>query len=299
MSQSLLLDLLVLTCILSWGLRGIVDKRALERLPYNSLLLAVYSFYLPSAVVVYLILSATQPHWSLSVDVVAWTGLSAAAQFAAIVLYLIAMSRLEASFVIGLTAAYPLIMQVLAVPALGESLLGARLIGAVLIGIGIISIAGSQDWEENKLPGGQRTVALCCVVLCTVLWGVIGIFDKKAVGGSSPLVAYYAKCVCNVVLVSLAFGWFALRKSMPLARGKALWKFSALSALLMTLGNLAYVQALSLASASYVIVITGCYPVVMYMCALWILKERLNLVRISGVCTIVLGAIVTQLTRSL
>jgi drug/metabolite transporter (DMT)-like permease len=298
MSQSFLLDLMVLACIFCWGLRGVVDKRALELVPYSALLLAEYGVYLPSAAGAYFMLNAG-PHWFLSNEVLMWSAAGALAQFAAVLFYLVAMSGLEASFVIGLTAAYPLIMQVLAVPTLGESLLGARLIGTVLIGIGIVSIAGSQDWKKTPLSGRKRMIALACVFLCTVLWGVIGILDKKAVAGSSPMIAFYAKSVCNVFLLGAAIAWYAARRALPSFTSKALWQFSSISAVLMVIGNLAYVQALAMAPASYVIVITGCYPVVMYLAALWILKERVNVVRISGVCTIVIGAIVTELTRSM
>ena len=296
MPQTWLLDILVLACIFCFGVRGVVDKRALEKVPYKALLMAVYSVYLPSAVVCWCLLSRS-PAQAIGPDVILWSACSAIGQFAAVLFYLLAMSWLEASFVIGITAAYPLVMQVLAVPTLGESILGPRLIGAILMGIGIFSISRSNGAATGTVAGAKRSIALACVCLCTLLWGVIGIFDKKAVCGSSPLAVYYIKCVCNVVLALMSVAWLYFRHELPRFKSAVLWRYSGISASLMTIGNVAYVQALALAPASYVIVVTGCYPVVMYIGALWILKERLSMARLSGVCTIVLGAILTQLTR--
>ncbi|HEY9789065.1 MAG TPA: EamA family transporter [Candidatus Obscuribacterales bacterium] len=296
MTESSVLNLLVLSCILAWGVVGIVDKLALEQVSYKAFVLAVYAFSLPTAGVVGLVAFATQPRSALSPEVIFWSACAAAAQFFSLLLYLKAMSRLEASFVIGITAAYPMITQLIAASALGESLWGTRLAGAALIGVGITAIAVSQ---KSNLTGNGNIRVIGCVVLCTLLWSVVGIFDKKAVACSSALGAYYAKCLCNLVLLAMALAWLYYKRALPSFASLKLWQFASLSALLMTIGNLAYIEALALAPASYVIVITGCYPVVMYACALVFLKERLNVKRLSGVCVIVLGAVLTQLTQSL
>jgi drug/metabolite transporter (DMT)-like permease len=55
---------------------------------------------------------------------------------------------------------------------------------------------------------------------------------------------------------------------------------------------------MTLTTASYVIVITGCYPLIMYIFALMFLKEKLNLIRLAGVILVVAGGGIVQLTQS-
>jgi len=57
--------------------------------------------------------------------------------------------------------------------------------------------------------------------------------------------------------------------------------------------------AMSAAPATYVIAICGCYPLVMYVLAVVMLKERVNWVRVIGIALIVCGGIVIQLTQAL
>jgi uncharacterized membrane protein len=77
-----------------------------------------------------------------------------------------------------------------------------------------------------------------------------------------------------------------------------LWTFPILSALCLIIGGLAYLYAMSMSTASYVIVITGCYPLLMYTFAVWLLGEKVNRLRLVGIAVLVIGGIFTQLTQS-
>jgi drug/metabolite transporter (DMT)-like permease len=57
--------------------------------------------------------------------------------------------------------------------------------------------------------------------------------------------------------------------------------------------------AMTMATASYVIVITGCYPLFMYLFAMLFLKEKLDKLRVLGVLLVVLGGLMVQTTQSL
>ncbi len=50
--------------------------------------------------------------------------------------------------------------------------------------------------------------------------------------------------------------------------------------------------------ASYVIAITGCYPMLMYLLALVWLKERFSQARFAGISLVVLGGILVQLSKT-
>lgn len=54
-----------------------------------------------------------------------------------------------------------------------------------------------------------------------------------------------------------------------------------------------------LASLSYVSVITGCYPLFMYLFAIIFLKERVNERRITGMGLVVIGGLMVQFTQKL
>jgi uncharacterized membrane protein len=54
---------------------------------------------------------------------------------------------------------------------------------------------------------------------------------------------------------------------------------------------------MSLSTASYVVVITGCYPLLMYLFALLFLKEKFNAIRFAGVVLVVAGGGLVQLSQ--
>jgi len=60
-----------------------------------------------------------------------------------------------------------------------------------------------------------------------------------------------------------------------------------------------YLFAMTMASVSYVIVITGCYPLFMYLFAVIFLKERLSKMRIGGMALVIIGGLLVQNTQSL
>jgi uncharacterized membrane protein len=69
-----------------------------------------------------------------------------------------------------------------------------------------------------------------------------------------------------------------------------------MSALCLAFGAWAYLSAMTFRSASYVISLTACYPVLMYILAVFFLKERFNRVRSAGIALVVLGGVLVQNT---
>jgi uncharacterized membrane protein len=55
---------------------------------------------------------------------------------------------------------------------------------------------------------------------------------------------------------------------------------------------------MSMVSGSYVIAVTGCYPLVLYFLAMIFLKERFTLARAIGIALIAIGGIITQITQA-
>jgi drug/metabolite transporter (DMT)-like permease len=339
----------ILITLFCWGLWGISDKKALSYVGQEDVILRLYVisfFFIPIA---YFALNHLQPGWGLSPEVMLWSGLASASYMIAMLAYMSAMSTTEASYVLGITAAYPLIFQIVATIFLGEELLPQRMLGAVIIAFGLFFIGGSGDGSEEKAKEGissakedlrssrppgpptspmpvslvdaragessdsiaadsDNTVTsqkakssiskktIICLLIATFTWGVYGIFDKKAVGIATPLVIYFAKTLWDVCSFFIVWPIMLRRKKIDWTT-KPAWGFAAISEFALAIGAFTYLSALARTTASYVITITGCYPLLMYLFALLLLKEKFNKMRFLGIILVVIGGIVVQLTE--
>lgn len=300
MTPELQLNLSILVSLLCWGAWGIFDKLALRHGPANFIMLCLFATSLPVGVVTLILLQIYNPGWSLSSEVLFWTGLGCASYMTATACYLRAMNISEASFVLGATASYPIILQFLSTVFLGEALVPARVTGSVLVAIGVAIIGASGKSEDQPDQSKKQTAKLFVfVIAATLLWGVWGLFDKKAVSSGGPLVAFLAHCFWELI-VSIPLSFIVLKESWgKLKFGKEFWLPLSGSALCVNIGGLTYLLAMSLATASYVIVITGCYPLIMYVLALLILKEKFNKGRLAGIVLVTIGGIITHTTEAL
>lgn len=298
MSLILILNTCILVSLLCWGSWGIFDKLALKHAPTPVIMASLFASTVPVALITFVYLNIMCPGWVLTPEVLLWSGLGFATYSLAMFCYLGAMSLTEASFVLGVTASYPVVLQFLSAHFLGEPLVPARLIGSILVAIGVAAIGFSRPAgvvrENRKSP-----LLWVFIVAATLLWGVWGIFDKKAVDAGGPGVSFLGHCVWEI-MVLVPFGWWVWKRYRAFFnKGKQLWKPIAASAVCINIGSLSYLTALSLATASYVLVITGCYPMVMYLLAIGILKEQFNMVRLVGIILVTIGGIVTQTTQGM
>lgn len=293
------LNLLIGICIICWGFWGILDKKALETGSNRDVVLMLYSLYLPQIPVVLVLCNLLDPGWKLTSEIMFWTGLAAFNYTLASVAYLTALSRTDASYVLGITAGYPLILQFVATIFLGEALVPNRLVGALLIGLGVCAISWARSEEHKQMHSKDQLILIVCIVIATLCWGVWGIFDKKALGLTTPLVVYFAQSLWDIVMIAMLWLIFRAQGYKPNFRQPAAWKFCALSSVCLAIGAWSYLSAMSISTASYVIVITGCYPLLMYLFALLFLKEKFSRVRLGGIALVVLGGVLVQLTQKL
>ncbi|MBX9666801.1 MAG: DMT family transporter [Candidatus Obscuribacterales bacterium] len=300
MAPELQLNLSILVSLLLWGAWGIFDKLALKHAPANFVMLCLFALSLPIGAIVLVLLQLYNPGWSLTPEVFFWTGLGCASYMIAMSCYLRAMNISEASFVLGATASYPIILQFLSSMFLHEALVPARIVGSLLVSVGVGAIGASGNTEPASDQPKKRSPKLFLLVVgATLLWGIWGLFDKKAVSVQGPLVAFMAHCIWElIVLVPLSF--IVLRENrQQLKLGKEFWGPLCASGFCINVGGLSYMLALSMATASYVVVITGCYPLIMYLLAILILKEKFNLKRLAGIVFVTMGGIITHTTEGL
>ena len=322
---------LVLVSLLLWGAWGIFDKKALGFTQPVGQLAAVYSFSPLMALVMVAVLSVFLPGWQLTGHTLGYEFLAQFCYFVAVAAYLIAMSRGEASLILGATASYPVVAQVLAKFMLGEPLVPARIIGCLVVVAGIVAISGSslplgKLWKkrlpapasasdasgnaatattvatsattsDQRRPALNALITVVCIGLAVLGWALRGIFDKTAVTHAHPFEVYLGKYVADSVFGALAIGCVLHKRRGDNLFRREMWPYAGGSALCLAGGSAAYYVVLSMTSASYVIAITGCYPLIMYVLALCILKEKFNITRAFGIGLITLGGILTQTTQ--
>lgn len=311
-SSNIVVNAMVIASLCFWGVWGIFDKKALAYTSPVGQLAAVYCFAPILGLVLAAILTFTSPGWQLSNHTLYFVGLGSLAYFIATLSYLVAMSRGEASLILGATASYPVVAQLLAYIMLGEQLVPARLIGCAVVVAGIVAISGSGKMKQEHLDLAQidkansvreRVSAIMIPVLGVSLavigWACRGIFDKIAIDAATPLEVNLARYVCDTAFGAVSVAWvYSKRSQIQFFNARGLWPCAAGSAACLAGGSAAYYVALSKLSASYVIAITGCYPVVMYVLAMLVLKERFNFPRAVGIALITLGGILTQTTQN-
>lgn len=287
--------ILVLSVLLSWGAAGIFDKKSLSHGGAQSVFVVFQLFNLPLLAGMFLLLNLTYGQWHLSGGLFFWEGLNAASALVAMLAYFYAMSRAQASYIIGITAGYPVFGKLLAIPFLGEEFSLPGLTGAALVSLGVAAIGFSrgepQQPTAGKATGDGWKVALA-VAVATVLWAVLGIFEKKSLAFGRPFEAYTVlTCWKSLLAVLVLLTWRGSVKGVS----ASLWKFSWISAALVTAGNLAFIVALSASDAGYMIVMTAAYPLVVYAGAMIWLRERLITVRVLGMALVLSGCIVSEL----
>ncbi|MBZ0187632.1 MAG: DMT family transporter [Candidatus Obscuribacterales bacterium] len=295
LGNTTVLNLAVAVTLVCWGAWGITDKLALDAAPPLVVLICLNLFAVPASICIYLALCAFEPGWMLNGEVMLWTGLATASYFVAMILYLIAMDMTEASFILGITSAYPIILQFLSTIFLHEPLVPVRLFASLLVVIGIIFISRSAKRGDENIKLSPLLILL--IVMTTFLWGVWGIFDKKALEAGSPLLVFFGKCIWDIVCLVLLSSYVLGIKRDIVPRTAPLWIPVSISAICLYLGAFTYLVCLQLATASYVVSVTGCYPLIMYLLALVVLKEKFNTSRLLGIVLITSGGLVTQTTQ--
>lgn len=302
MDSTQALNGLIFLTIICWGGWGIFDKKALEQAGQTEVMLCLYILSVPFAPLAYLILNLSVPGWTISLNSILWTGLASLCYIIALLAYLQAMKRSEASLVLGITAGYPLVLQFIAFFFLKEALVLERLVGAVIIGAGVTLIGSSSKGEKEKgQTAGSRQEkkrVLILAAVATFCWGVWGAFDKLAIQDTHPLAVYMSQRCWDIVFLVGLLVFVFMRGKKPNLSLRRTWFYCGLSELSLGLGGLSYLWALSLSSASYVVTITGCYPLLMYLLALLLLKEQFNANRFIGILLVVLGGFVVQLTQN-
>ncbi|MDZ4832443.1 MAG: EamA family transporter, partial [Candidatus Melainabacteria bacterium] len=135
------LNICVVVTLLCWGAWGIFDKLALKHAPSSLVMTGLFAFSIPATIITLILLNIFEPGWSVTPEILLWTGLGFASYSFAMICYLKAMNLSEASYVLGATASYPVLLQFLSNFFLGEALVPMRLGGSLLVAAGVAAIS--------------------------------------------------------------------------------------------------------------------------------------------------------------
>ena len=125
--------------------------------------------------------------------------------------------------------------------------------------------------------------------LTTLFWGIAAIFDKLALGRTSPFSGLMVRqFIVSGILLGVGIGSGRLGNLGALdARTIALFGLSGICG--GAAGLWTYYHALRLGGASLVVPITAAYPLITVLLSWLILQEGLTVPRIIGTALIVLG----------
>ncbi|HNB25010.1 MAG TPA: EamA family transporter [Candidatus Melainabacteria bacterium] len=311
-STAEVLTLQIALTIVAWGLWGIFDKLALARAEPKDVFLVTAILAIPQIPLVLFLLTWNYGQWHLSSSLIIYASASSVISSLGMALYLDSMKRADSSVVLGMTAAYPLVTQVLGLLIMGEAFSTTRAIGAVFIALGIVVIGLTDNlspmlWQPSTaLPPDEKDAAkkkerakdsgyftgmpvIVTLLLVNLLWGCKGILEKLSLEHGKPLEVYLAETITTLLLLGPVLTFFIWRGYKPALKNKHLWTYTGLSELALAIGGWSYLMALSMAPAGYVVTITSTYPLVMYIIAIFVLKEKLSWMRLAGLACIVCG----------
>ncbi|MDI6753999.1 MAG: EamA family transporter [Thermodesulfobacteriota bacterium] len=125
--------------------------------------------------------------------------------------------------------------------------------------------------------------------LTTLFWGMAAIFDKLALGKTSPFTGMMVRqFILTGILLAIGVGTGRLG-SLGTLDGRSIILFGLSGICGGAAGLWTYYHALRLGGASLVVPITATYPLIAVLLSWLILQESLTVSRIIGTALIVLG----------
>jgi transporter family protein len=125
--------------------------------------------------------------------------------------------------------------------------------------------------------------------LTTLFWGMAAIFDKLALGKTSPFTGMMVRqFILTGILLAVGVGSGRLG-SLGTLDGRSIVLFGLSGICGGAAGLWTYYHALRLGGASLVVPITATYPLIAVLLSWLILQESLTVSRIIGTALIVLG----------
>lgn len=152
-----------------------------------------------------------------------------------------------------------------------------------------LSVPSEAQDKAKNIGAFAGLPVMVSLLLVNLAWGCKGILEKLSLEHGKPLETYLAECITSLLVLGPVLAFMIWRGYRPRLKNKHLWRYTGLSELSLAIGGWSYLVALSMAPASYVVTLTSTYPLVMYIVAVFILKEKLSVPRMLGLLCIVCG----------
>jgi transporter family protein len=179
----------------------------------------------------------------------------------------------KAAAVVPITALYPLVTVLLAIPLLGERLSALQLVG-IGLSMGAIYFFNVPDAAAVFSP--WLLVALSPIVL----WGVCGLLQKM----STNYISARSSAIWFLVAFLPVAAFIVLREPLPESTKSTTWLLATAVGFTLALGN--YTVLLAFASggkASIITPLAALYPMVSIPIAVLVLKEPINRRELLGI----------------
>ena len=289
--------LLSLLTVMLCGISGIISKMALRSVPSSSLMMASFLIIMPTSL---LLLIAYI--WAAGLDGVDLASVLLGLATALIAnlgffLYFDALERGPLTIVGSVTAAYPVIIIVLAILLLGETLTLSQGIGVTVIIFGVVALTYIHGLSGAKSACPPAAIALS--IMAFLCWGAWGVMLKTVL--ESIDVVLYIGLSC-LVMPFLTIVYLRLKGESIFGFGefKHIFKASATSLPVVLaiisieaeqLGFFSETFAVSAGPASLVFPVVASYPVVTIVLAFFLLRERISRVEYVLIALVLAGII--------
>jgi transporter family protein len=189
-----------------------------------------------------------------------------------------------------ISAGYPALTVVGAVVLLSETLVVTQIIGIALIIAGVVAIS----YEPNpKAVNAINRRSLLFAVLAFFAYGAWSLSSKVAIDmvGPGNLFAFYVMSSLTAPLIYAYFRSVWPRKGESPSPTRSAWSLGTIALSLNVFGAFAFTYALDTGSASLVVPISSAYPIVTALCAIALLKEKINVVQAIAIVGVVAGLV--------
>jgi len=208
--------------------------------------------------------------------------------------YVEAAERGPISIVGSVTAAYPVMVIVVAIAFFHESPTAVQLGGALLITCSIITLSYVHGEAEKKKPRTRDFLSICIVTL--LLWGMWAIFTKMTLDRIQPLLFLG---IYGLIIPPTAVGYYRLKR-IGIRESIPRWSVPLIIAITATMvGNIAFfseINAISLGPASVVFPLVASSPLVVVLLAYSFLKERMSLIEWALIALVIVGIVMVSTT---
>jgi len=207
--------------------------------------------------------------------------------------YLEAAERGPISIVGSVTAAYPIMVIVVAITFLGENPGRLQLGGVLLVTSAIITLSflhGRQERAGVKL--GRKYIAICLVTVG--FWGLWAILTKLALEDMDPLLFLGLYGVVIIPATLTYYGYRGLRIRAVIPKWSVPLMIAIMSSEVVNIAFFAEINAIDQGPASIVFPLVASSPFIVILLAFLFLKERLSRVEWLLAVLVVIGIVVVS-----